>query len=194
MRFTISKKEYFIKKLILLKNMRRANYLSGVLFIIFALILLIIIGCKESLVNKESHFKTPESTIITLETEAVNGNAELYLNRSYFSQKFVEKVIKGGGTIEEFKQEALLGVRQINEGIRANYKNTPLPVDVIITNKTIIDDTHVVLQYEINYPPIHGVPQKREDTSYLIKLENEWYLDIGAEFDAIEKDGRYLLY
>lgn len=164
-----------------------------ILFIIFALSLLIVVGCKESAVNKDSRFGTPESTIITLETEAVNGNADLYLDRSYFSQNFVEKLETRATTLEDFKQEFLGTVFLSNSEQRARYNNTTPTVEVIITNKTVVDDTHVVLQYEINYPPIDGVPQKREDTSYLIKLEKGWYLDIGTEVEALEKESLFVI-
>jgi len=139
--------------------------------------------------NVTVDFSSSESTILTLEKKLINeNNIKLYTDRTYISNSLAESLQRDLYlTVDEFNkrwQEELPSILKI----KMNDDNIDgLKVESVdFIDRTNTDVTHVYLSYKITYTN----KKVDYDSSYLIKLDDGWYINFEPEYEDMKtQDG-----
>ena len=124
----------------------------------------------------KDRFVTPENAV-TIDVEAYyNRDKILGFNTGYYSSSFKEKLNKANITFEQFKEME-----------NKHYLSAPMiKVDTVeILSKKNINNNEVYIQYRTYFKPSFDgkiVPPK-QDFAYMIKINNEWKVDVEPEFE-----------
>jgi hypothetical protein len=135
--------------------------------ILTLLSLLLLTACSTS------HYSTPESALEYMESQSYQGNVTPYFDHTDFSPAFIERLQSEDVTLEEFKETLKSTIEDWLPLL--NYSS------VNVTSRTDIDKTHVMLEYTIYFGK-NGFMADHSDSSYFVKKNSEWYLDVETEF------------
>lgn len=127
-------------------------------------------------------FSKPYSALFYLEQQFSEQNYKLYNEKTYFSD-----------TLEEdMKNDLNISIDDYKQKFIANYENNftkRLKVERIrYDKKEIIDDKNIHLEYSL----IFDDKTIKEDDTYLIRIDDEWYINLEPEYNDMKSGSDYI--
>ncbi|RLC36407.1 hypothetical protein DRH27_05275, partial [Candidatus Falkowbacteria bacterium] len=140
-------------------------------------------------------FSTPETTLETIEREYFdNESFDLYENTTYYSPALIKLIEEEGMSLQDYRKCGIKILKNNYIELKDNMGIDNYIFDHLdITDKKVIDDSHVYLRYKVYFRDQDDYADKLHESGegygYFVKFNDEWWLDFEPEIrDVLKED------